>query len=194
MPRLRCLILCLMAVAALPIAARADEVTDKIDQALSAYRNHDLAGAIGALDSAATLLRQARADAFKALLPPPPPGWTADPVETNAVAAMVLGGGITADRTYHNGDQQVQVQIVSDSPLMQAMASMLNTPLAAVAGAKTVVVAGRSVTYVSGDNSYMTLVAGKVLVKVNGSQGTPEPSVRSLVALIDFAAIEKLAK
>jgi hypothetical protein len=194
MRRLRWLELGVLIIAGHASAVCADDVTDKINQALSAYQNHDLPGAIAALDTATTLLRQARADALKTALPAPPPGWTADPIETSEVSAMVLGGGITASRTYHNGSQQVQVQFIMDSPAVQAMGAMLNTPLANVAGMKTVVVAGRTVTYAAADNSYLTLVGGKILARVNGSEGTPEPSVRSLVALIDFPAIEKLVR
>ena len=34
-------------------------------------------------------------------------------------ASAMLGGGITASRAYHNGDQRVEVQIVADSPMLQ---------------------------------------------------------------------------
>jgi hypothetical protein len=39
----------------------------------------------------------------------------------------------------------------------------------------------------------MTLVADKIMVKVDGSRDTPEPTLRGFVASIDFAAMEKLA-
>ncbi|MBV9250659.1 MAG: hypothetical protein JO227_15600, partial [Acetobacteraceae bacterium] len=98
--------------------AQADEVTDQIERGLEAYRKQDPQGAIRALESAANLLRQSRADALKALLPSPPPGWTADPAETTTLAAAMLGGGTSASRTYHNGIQQVQIQITSDNPML----------------------------------------------------------------------------
>ena len=49
--------------------ARADDVTDQINEALKAYRSHDTQTAIAALDAAANLLRQSRADGLKKLLP-----------------------------------------------------------------------------------------------------------------------------
>ena len=70
----------------------------------------------------ANLLRQARAEGLKKLLPPPPPGWTADAAESTAVSVAMLGGGITASRAYHNGIQRVEVQIVTDSPMLQGLA------------------------------------------------------------------------
>src|SRR5277367_4368863 len=100
--------------------ASADDVTDQINEALKAYHNHDTQTAIVALDAATDLLRQSRADGLKKLLPPPPPGWTADAAESTAVSVAMLGGGITASRAYHNDIQRVEVQLVADSPMLQS--------------------------------------------------------------------------
>jgi len=174
--------------------ARADDVTDQINEALKAYQNHDTQTAIAALDAATNLLRQSRADILKKLLPQPPPGWTADDAEASAVAAAMLGGGITASRTYQNGGQQVEVQIMADSPMLQGMAALLAGPFAAAGGMKTVVVGGRRMSYTDNDNSYMTLVADKVIVKIEGNKDTPEPTLKSFIGAIDFAGIEKLVR
>jgi hypothetical protein len=40
----------------------------------------------------------------------------------------------------------------------------------------------------------MTLVADKVIVKLEGSKETPEPTLKSFIGAIDFAAIEKLVR
>jgi hypothetical protein len=191
--RLRHLALVLLAGVAGATVARADDVSDQIDKAAAAYRAHDNQGAITALEAASSMLHQARADALKALLPVPPPGWTADPAETSAVSAAMLGGGTSATGTYHNGEQRVQVQITTDSPMLMGMAALLSSPMAAASGVKTVTVGGRPMSYTANDNSYMTLVADKIMVKVDGSRDTPEPTLRGFVASIDFAAMEKLA-
>ena len=192
--RLCCRIAALLACIATLSGARADEVTDQIDAALRAYQNHETQTAIAALDAASSLMRQSRADVLKKLLPPPPPGWTADPAASSAVSVAMLGGGITASRAYHNGDQRVEVQLAADSPLLQGMAALIDSPLAAVAGMKTVMIDGRRMSYTEIDHSYMTLVAHKVIVKVEGNSGTPEPTLKSFIGAIDFAAIEKLAR
>ena len=191
--RLRHLALILLAGVAGATTARADDVSDQIDKAVAAYRAHDNQAAITALEAASNMLHQARADALKALLPVPPPGWTADPAETSAVSAAMLGGGTSATGTYHNGEQRVQVQITTDSPMLMGMAALLSSPMAAASGVKTVTVGGRPLSYTANDNSYMTLVADKIMVKVDGSRDTPEPTLRGFVASIDFAAMEKLA-
>jgi hypothetical protein len=192
--RLRQGMAAVLLIAASAYGAHADDVTDQINEALKAYQNHDTQTAMAALDAASNLLRQARAEGLKKLLPAVPPGWTADNSESTAVGAAMLGGGTTASRTYHNGSQRVEVQIVADSPMLQGMAALLNSPLAAMGGMKTVVVNGRRMSYNDSDNSYMTLVVDKVIVKVDGNKDTPEPTLKSFVGAIDFAAIEKLAR
>ncbi|HVC60374.1 MAG TPA: hypothetical protein VND19_08460 [Acetobacteraceae bacterium] len=192
--RLRHVVLVLLAVLAGGVAARADDVSDQIDKASAAWRAHDGQGALAALDAAANLLRQARADALRMLLPLPPPGWTADPAQTSAVSAEMLGGGTSASRVYHSGAQRVQVQITTDSPMLQGMAALISSPLANASGVKTVTIGGRPVSYTESDNGYMTLVGGKIIVKVDGSKDTPEPTLRGFVAAIDFGAMDKLAR
>jgi hypothetical protein len=147
-----------------------------------------------ALDAAANMLREARAEALKGALPLAPPGWTADNAETTALSAAMLGGGTTASRSYHNGVQQVDVQVTADNPMLQGMAALISSPLAASAGVKTVSVGGRPFSYTESDNGYMTLIGGKIILKVGGNRQTPEATLRSFVAAIDYDALEKLAR
>ena len=179
--------------AAIASAARADDVTDQINEALKAYQNHDTQTAIAALDAATNLLRQSRADGLKRLLPQPPPGWTADAAESTAVSVAMLGGGVTASRAYHNGNQRVEVQIVADSPMLQTVAALISSPLGALGGMKTLVIGGRRYSYNETENSYITLIADKVIVRIDGNSAAPEPTLRSFLNLLDFAAIEKAA-
>jgi hypothetical protein len=173
--------------------AHADDVIDQITEALQAYQNHDTQTAITALDAASNLLRQSRADGLKRLLPQPPPGWTADAAESTAVSVAMLGGGVTASRAYHNGVQRVEVQIVADSPMLQSLAQLISSPLGAIGGMKTVVIGGRRMSYTENDRTYMALVADKMIVKIQGNADTPDPTLRSFIAAIDFAAIEMQA-
>ena len=59
---------------------------------------------------------------------------------------------------------------------------------------KTVVIGGRRMSYTENDHSYMTLVADKIIVKIEGNADTPDPTLKSFIGAIDFAAIEKLAR
>ena len=188
----RALAILLSGIALAP-ASRADDVTDQVNEALKAYQNHDTQTAIAALDAAANLLRQSRADALKKLLPPPPPGWTADAPESTAVSVAMLGGGVTASRAYHNGDQRVVVQIMADSPMLQTVVALFNSPLGAIGGMRTVVIGGRRMSFNDNDHSYTALIADKVIVRIEGDAGTPDLTLKSFIDIIDSAAVEKLA-
>ena len=83
---------------------------------------------------------------------------------------------------------------MAGSPMLQGMAVLLGSPFAAAGGLKTVVIGGRRMSYSENDNSYMTLVADKVIVKVEGNKDTPDPTLKSIVGAIDFPAIEKLVR
>ena len=78
--------------------------------------------------------------------------------------------------------------------MLQGLAALLGSPFAAIGGMKTVVVNGRRMSYSAGDNSYTTMVADKIIVKVGGGKDTPDPTLKSFIGAIDFAAIEKLAR
>jgi len=190
--RLPAILLCCFLLVA--PGARADEVTDQINEALAAYQKKDMQTALAALDAAANLLRQARGDAFKALLPKPLAGWTAEEAEVSVIGAVVLGGGITASRKYRKGDASVSVEIIADSPMVQGMAAMLSSPIIAMGGARQMVVGGRRITYMKDDNAYMTMAADRALVKISGEHGVADETLRAYVSAIDFAGIEKLMR
>jgi hypothetical protein len=48
--------------------------------------------------------------------------------------------------------------------------------------------------YTTSDNGFMTLVGEKVIVKVDGNKQTPEATLRTFLAAMDYAAMEKLAR
>lgn len=174
--------------------ARADPVSDRINDAMAAYKRADLPAAIAALDAAATQLRQRRADALVPLLPRPPAGWTADPGETSALNAQMLGGGTSATGVYHNGDQKVTVQLTTDAPMLRDLAALVNGPLSASTGIRSETIGGHAVAYTDSDNGYMALVANKVIVKVEGDRDVPQPVLRTFVAAIDFDAVRDAAR
>ena len=181
-------------VAAAPMLARADEVTDQIAEAEAAYQKKDIVTAIAALDAAASLLRQSRADAWKALLPAAPAGWTAEEAQSSAAGASLFGGGTGVTRKYLKGDENVEISILAESPLVQAMSAVIGNPMVAAMAGRVVVIGGRRLTFMSSDNAFVTLVADKVLVRVQGSSGLNEAALRPFVTALDFAAIEKLVR
>lgn len=191
---MRLVVAIVLAVAAGSGGAWADDVTGEISRALQAYRRHDVAEAMLALDKAAALLRRQRLEAMQALLPAAPDGWTADPVRSSDAQTAMLGGGTSIARTYRNDEQLVHVQITTDSPLLEQAAMLVNSPLAASAGIRSVRVAGHPAAYTESDNGYIALIAGKVIVKVDGDGTVPEPVLHGFMTAMDFAQVARLVE
>ncbi len=172
--------------------ARADDVTDQINAALSAYGRKDLPKAIAGLEAALSVLRQSRADSYGALLPAAPAGWTADDVETVSIGAAIAGGGTGASRNYHKGGDTVTVSILADSPLLQAVSALASSGMAALGGVRTQIVNGRRTMYMKDDGAFTTIVGDRVLVRVEG-KGQPEDTLKQFLTAIDFPAVERIA-
>ena len=172
---------------------RADDVKDQINEALSAYDKKDLATATAALEAALGLLRQARAEVWKTVLPEAPQGWKAGEVEVASMGVAMMGGGTTAKRDYTKGDETVEISLLSDSPMIQGMAMMFSGAMAGPDN-KLVVIDGRRMMYSKSDNAYQTIVANKVLVKIEGSQGVDDQTLRTFLKAVKFAEIEKKAQ
>jgi len=177
-----------------PAPAMADDVTDQIGEAQKAYEKKDLSTTLMALDAAAALVRQARADALAKLLPGPLQGWTEKESQSSSAGASMFGGGINAQKRYVKGKEKVEVTLTTDSPLLQTMSMMFANPQMSGPGARLVVINGQKVIHNKKKNSYQAMLANKVLLGVEGSRNTPEESVKAYLKAIDFSAIEKFAQ
>jgi hypothetical protein len=189
----RILALALLGAFAALSPAWADDITDQINEALTAYGRKDLPTAIAGLEAALNLLRQSRADAYGALLPAAPAGWTAEKVETIAVGVAMAGGGTGATRKYQKGNDTVTVSILADSPLMQVMSTLMNSGMAGLGGMQTRIVNGRRTIYMKDDGAFTTIVADRILVRVEG-RGQPEDTLKQFLTAVDFAAVEKVGR
>jgi hypothetical protein len=175
-------------------AARADDVTDQLNEALRAYEKKDLATASAALDVAQTLIRQMSADVWKTMLPEPLAGWNADEAESTSVGAAMLGGGTSVSRNYRKDSDNVEITLVTDSPLLQGMGALFSGGMVTGSDMKLLVIDGRKTTFTKSENSYQTMVSNKALVKVTGSKGVDDATLRAYLTAIKFQQIEKAAQ
>lgn len=156
----------LAATAASP--ARADEISDAIAEAQRAYQGGQVQAAQTALQEALQLLSQRAAAGLAAALPNPLPGWTAEEPSSNAVGVPGLFGGSTASRTYRNAqDQSVEIQVMSDNPMVAQLAGILSNPMLAGAMGRLVRV-GELRGIQSTDGNIQMLVDNRILVQVQG--------------------------
>ena len=154
-----------LAFAALP--ASADEVTDTLESALQAYQDGDIQYALEELTYAQQLMQAMKADSLTGFLPEAPDGWTREvDTEMNAGLAM-MGGGTGAEATYSDGSTSFSLTILADSPMVMAMAGMLNNPTVMAAAGKMVRV-GRQ-KYLDQDGEMSTLVNNRVLIQASGA-------------------------
>jgi hypothetical protein len=189
---IRALVLSLVMVASPLSFAWADDVTDQINEAVTAYGRKDLPTAIAGLEAALSLMRQMRADAYGALLPDAPSGWTADKAETVSMGPVMAGGGTGATRKYHKGSDTVIVSILADSPLMQAMSALASAGMAGLGGMQTRIVNGHRTIYMKDEGSFTSIVADRIIVRVEG-RGQTEDVLKQFLTAVDFAAVEKVA-
>ena len=185
----------LMVWTSLPAAA--DEVTDQIEEGLKLYKEGKYAQAASELEFAVQQIRQRQAVLLKDLFPDPLSGWKADEPETKAAGAAFFGGGISASRTYYKGGSQIEIEFVSESPLLQSMLMFLSNPMLMAASGEGELVKIKGYKAINKYNAnersgeINIVVANKVLVTVRGS-GLEGPDI-----LMDFAkatALEKIER
>jgi len=179
-------------LAALP--AVADEIIDQINQAVELYKAGDFAGAASALEFAAAQIRQLRAGEVSAALPAPLAGWTAEDAETAAMGATFLGGGTRASRSYRKADASVDIQIMTDSPMLQSVAMMINNPMVlSGSGQKLIRVQGNKAALEWNEDSgtINVVVMGTVLVTVSGN-GCTQDELTAYAEAVDYEKIKEL--
>jgi hypothetical protein len=150
---------------ALPV--QADEVSDAIAAAGTAYAAGDLTGAAEGLKTASAGVAQQRSAALAAFLPASAAGWTVEDDPSFAEGMAMIGGGVGAMKRYTREDgTQISLSVMTGGEMMDAMAGMFASPEMLAMMGKVVEVKG--VSFVDQGNSVMALVGEKVLVQAEG--------------------------
>lgn len=176
--------------------AGADEVTDAIQEAVDAYKEGDHSTAVENLNFATQLIQQMKGESLKGYLPEPLEGWEAETASSQAIGAAMMGGGLTAARSYSRGDSRVEVQFVADSPMLQSFMMMLANPmLAASDGGKLEKIAGQKalVKYDPSEKEgdIRIVVANRFLVTVQGS-GVAREDLKAYAGAVDFEKLSEM--
>ena len=148
--------------------ARADEVSDAIGAAQRAYQAGQLRETQAALQEAMQLLAQRAAAGLGAALPDALPGWTAEDVQSNAGGMAGVFGATTASRRYANAQgQTVEIEVMSDNPMIAQLAVVMANPMLAGAMGRLVRI-GEQRAIQSNDGNVQMLVDNRILVQVKG--------------------------
>jgi hypothetical protein len=181
----------LLAAAAIGLAALpavADEFTDTIDSALEAYRDNDVKGARQELDYAVKLLDGMKSESLSKLLPEPLPGWTkeasdASEAEGAGMAMAMFGGGTAASAKYSNGNADMTITLIADSPMVTGIGGML----AGLAGAGGKPIRINRTQFSMNDGDLQGVVDNKVMVSVSGSASLDQKQAQ--LEAMDFKAL-----
>jgi hypothetical protein len=175
--------------------AGADEVTDQIKEALELYEKGNHSEAVASLNFAVGQIQQAQASGLKKVLPQPLPGWEAEETSGN-FAPAALGGGISASKAYHKDDQSIEIEIVSDSPLLQSVLTFYTNPAfyAGQPDTKLVKIQNRKAiqkfTPQDQQGEIQIVIANRMLVSIKASGTEKLDDMLAYANAIDYNGIE----
>lgn len=180
-------------------AVTADEVTDQLDAARSAYDSGDLRIAQEALRFADAKIQEKLRARQMELLPAPLEGWTAeDGPASDAAGFAALVGGTTIARTYSRSDgAEVQVQLMADSPLMSMMTMVMSNPFLIQADPGTSLYTHgrfRGMLKQDPDDGGIELsltIGSRILLQISGDRGATKADVEAYLNAMDLASLEK---
>jgi hypothetical protein len=175
------------AIALATLPAHADEVTDALQNAITAYEDGDIAYAMEELTYAQSLLQAQQAQGLAGFLPEAPEGWTRE-INSEAGAALgMMGGGTAAEASYSGGGESFTITFTADNPMVAAMAGMFgNAAMLTASGAKMIRV-GRE-KFVDQDGELTAVIDNRILIQASGAD--PETMV-PVLETIDFRELSR---
>jgi hypothetical protein len=185
-----------IAVFGFGLQAVADEIEDSINEGLKYYKEGQLTEAVSSLNYAGQLIQQKKSSGLESFLPAPKEGWEAEAATSEAVNAAMMGGGITAERSYYKGDTMVRVQIVADSPMIQSVMMLITNPMYATADGGKLERIGQQkaiVKYNAADKNgeIQLAVANRFLVTVEGD-AVDLQDLKHYAGAIDYTKLASL--
>ncbi len=194
----------ILAIAALlltgGVPVSADDVIEQIDVGRENYVEGDYAAAITELEFALNALRNKLSDLLIATMPDPPALWTAEQAMLNG-SATLIGGGIMVARKYNErkGNGKVKVELVVDSPMIQAFSAVLANPIM-VANEPQIerIRLGEMSALMdwnpeASSGKISLSIGGRVLAKVEGNDLTDKDILVELMKSWDLKAVKDVA-
>ncbi len=180
----------------------ADEVTEQIQAGLRAYEQGDYQTAVTELNFAVAEIQKRIDEARKKVLPDPLPGWTAEAPRAQSMAMMGMGGN-QLGRLYRRegGQEQVEIEIFVDSPMVQMFAMMMTNPMMLQADPSTRLYrhGGRRgvLSHDAGADEWQlsfVLGNGRILLQLTGSGLKDEKPLLAYLDALDLDKVEALAR
>jgi len=145
---------------------------------------------MGAIDYASQLIQQKKGEKLESMLPKPLDGWKAQEATSQAVGAAMMGGGLSAERSYSKESSTVDIKMITDSPIMQGMMMMFSNPMLAASDGGKLQKIGRQKAIVKYDaqnksGDINVVVANRFLVTIEGSD-VSEADLKAYAQAVDY--------
>lgn len=172
----------LIAAGLLAIPAHADEISDTLQSAITAYEDGDIQYALEELDFAKQKLLEMKTDSLGAFLPAAPEGWSFEKnSEMNSLLGM-MGGGVGAEGFYKSGDgTEVKITLMADNPMVASIGAMVTNASAMGLQVERI----NRQRFAAQDSQLMGLVANRILVQTEGDMDI----ARTILEQMDFKAM-----
>ena len=177
-------------------AAVADDVTDYINEALQYYKDGAYSDAVDSLNYAEQMIQQKKSTGLEAFLPEPLKGWTAETATSQAASSAMLGGGISAERSYNKDNSSIEIQIMADSPMLQGVMMMMSNPMFAASDGGKLERIGKQKAMVKFDpntkkGDIQIVVANRFMVSIDG-RGISKKDLKAYAKAIDYKKMAEL--
>ena len=180
----------------LPLAAAADSVTEQIDAGKAAYEAGEYRKAVEELNFAIADIQEKISEQDRKLLPDPLSGWQAEEAQAQSMAMMGMAGSTLSRTYYRESGEQVTIEVVADSPMIQMFAMMLANPMMLQGDPSTKVFRYKGerglMKHEPGSQDWeatLLLAGGRILVQVTGTGLQDDGPVK---AYLDALDLEKL--
>ncbi len=175
----------------------ADDITDQIQTALTAYEDKDYRTAVDELKFVTAQLEKLKNEQNQTLLPDPLDGWKVEAGDNadSQMAMAMMGGGSSMKATYLREKETVEIEVLANSPLLSMMTMMINNPMM-MASDKNIkpfrYKKSKGMKKTDGNTTEITLVlAGQIMVKVTGENLKDEAILEQYLDAIDMAKLKE---
>jgi hypothetical protein len=182
-------ILCAALVLLGACVASADQVTDALAAASTAYDDGNYKEASTQTQTALVGINQKLIELLIAAMPAPPSGWTAEDPEGLDSSAFGMGfwAGLVVDRTYYTpSGSPIEFTIAANSPMLATLRMFLSNPMLAQmsgqSGMETTTVCGNdAIKEFSDGQADLNILAGNAtLISISGQSAADQENVMTL--------------
>ena len=193
-----CIIIVVMAVAALAYADSHSELIEYINSAKSSASAKNYREAKQELQLALQSISEIQLAALQKFLPSAPSGWREEEIEGGDVGAFGFGmlAGLTASKKYYQGEKEIIIEIVTDSPMIGTLKVFFDNPLFLKSDPSSkIVTVNKQKALLKYDKEYLSgelsMIIGMNLITVKGNNGITADELSMFMGKIDLDGINK---